>query len=158
MGCVSRSDWNLEVWCLRGAAGQEGAEPGMRALCTEVAGVLEAVATADDEDEEGAGAQPATAPSRFAAAVKASREAAAQAGLAVPATCAPPPERLGSCLLREGVVVGMAGAAALAMPATCAPRNSCTATVPRSSLVDRIDTHHCSQRILLGLVYACVTR
>ncbi len=71
----------------------------MRALCTEVAGV---VATAADEDEEAAGAEPATAPSRFAAAVKASREAAAQAGLAVPATCAP---RLGgleaACLGKE---------------------------------------------------------
>ena len=61
----------------------------MGALCTEVAGVLEAVATAEDDEDEEPGASPATAPTRFALAVKASREAAADAGLAAPTTCAP---------------------------------------------------------------------
>ena len=61
----------------------------MGALCTEVAGVLEAVATAEDDEDEEPGPSPATAPTRFALAVKASREAAADAGLAAPTTCAP---------------------------------------------------------------------
>lgn len=61
----------------------------MGALCTEVAGVLEAVATAEDDEDEEPGPSPATAPTRFALAVKASREVAADAGLAAPTMCAP---------------------------------------------------------------------
>lgn len=61
----------------------------MRALCTEAAGVLEAVATAEDDEDEGPGAALAGAPTRFALAVKASRDAAAEAGEAPPATCGP---------------------------------------------------------------------
>lgn len=61
----------------------------MRVLCTEVAGVLEAVATAEDDEDEGLGAARASAPTRFALAVKASRDAAAEAGEAPPAMCGP---------------------------------------------------------------------
>ncbi|CAL8468510.1 g8050 [Coccomyxa elongata] len=49
--------------------GQDGAEASLRQVCSEVGGLLQAVATTEDEDDEQA--TPATAPIRFAAAVQA---------------------------------------------------------------------------------------
>ena len=51
-------------------AGQDGGEVAMRQVCTEVAGLLNSVASAED-DETTERPTPATAPNRFAAAVQA---------------------------------------------------------------------------------------